>query len=71
MGRDKRLYRFLQDTRYGRKVLAESVNIPEIAEAVTAYIALRLVKRERAHWLIAAPRSAKRAGRRAVRGGGA
>ena len=30
MGRDKRIYRFLQDTRYGRKVLAESVNIPEI-----------------------------------------
>jgi hypothetical protein len=48
MGRDKRLYRFLQDTRYGRKVLAESVNIPEITEAVTAYVALRLVDRERA-----------------------
>src|SRR2546423_7240363 len=25
MGRDKRIYRFLQDTRYGRKVLAETV----------------------------------------------
>jgi hypothetical protein len=48
MGRDKRIYRFLQDTRYGRKVLAESVNIPEIADAVTAYIAQRLVERERA-----------------------
>jgi hypothetical protein len=24
MGRDKRIYRFLQDTRYGRRVLAES-----------------------------------------------
>src|SRR5215475_10545969 len=33
MGRDKRIYRFLQDTRYGRKVLAENVNIPEITEA--------------------------------------
>ena len=31
MGRDKRIYRFLQDTRYGRKVLAENVSIPEIA----------------------------------------
>jgi hypothetical protein len=48
MGRDKRIYRFLQDTRYGRKVLAESVSIPEIVEAVTAYIAQRLVERERA-----------------------
>src|SRR4030095_353051 len=37
MGRDKRVYRFLQDTRYGRKVLAESVNIPDVAEAVTKY----------------------------------
>src|SRR5882672_10102484 len=29
MGRDKRLYRFVQDTRYGRKVLAETVNVGE------------------------------------------
>ena len=48
MGRDKRIYRFLQDTRYGRKVLAESVSIPEIAEAVTKYVAQRLIERERA-----------------------
>src|SRR3954471_10890483 len=27
MGRDKREYRFVQDTRYGRKILAESVDI--------------------------------------------
>src|SRR6188474_385389 len=47
MGRDKRIYRFLQDTRYGRKVLAENVNIPEITEAVTKYIAQRLIERER------------------------
>jgi len=47
MGRDKRIYRFLQDTRYGRKVLAESVNIPDVAEAVTKYIAQRLIERER------------------------
>jgi hypothetical protein len=46
MGRDKRIYRFLQDTRYGRKVLAESVNIPDVAEAVTKYIAQRLIERE-------------------------
>ena len=48
MGRDKRIYRFLQDTRYGRKVLAESGGIPEIAEAVTRYVAQRLIERERA-----------------------
>src|SRR5260370_38656027 len=34
MGRDKRVYRFLQDTRYASKVLAESGSIPEIVEAV-------------------------------------
>ena len=48
MGRDKRVYRFLQDTRYGRKVLAESVNVPEIIDTVTKYLALRLIERERA-----------------------
>lgn len=48
MGRDKRLYRFLQDTRYGRKILAESFAIGEIVEAVTKYVARRLVERERA-----------------------
>ena len=41
MGRDKRIYRFVQDTRYGRKVLAESVSIPEMVEAVTKYVAQR------------------------------
>src|ERR1700751_1350110 len=39
MGRDKRVYRLVQDTRYGRKVLAESANIPEIVQAVTKYLA--------------------------------
>src|SRR5882757_7634538 len=48
MARDKRVYRFVQDTRYGRKVLAESPNISEIAEAVTKYLAQRLIDRERA-----------------------
>lgn len=47
MGRDKRIYRFLQDTRYGRKVLAESVHVPEIVDAVTKYLAQRLIERER------------------------
>src|SRR4051812_9099757 len=48
MGRDKRHYRFVQDTRYGRKVLAESSEIPEIVESITHYVASRLIERERA-----------------------
>ncbi len=48
MGRDKRQYRFVQDTRYGRAVLVESYEVPEIAHAVTRYVARRLVERERA-----------------------
>ena len=48
MGRDKRQYRFVQDTRYGRAVLAESYDLPEIKRAVTRYVARRLVERERA-----------------------
>src|SRR5581483_12331045 len=48
MGRDKRQYRFVQDTRYGRAVLAESYEVPAIVAAVTRYVARRLVERERA-----------------------
>jgi len=48
MGRDKRQYRFVQDTRYGRAVLAESYEVPELTQAVTRYVARRLVERERA-----------------------
>jgi len=55
MGRDKRIYRFLQDTRYGRKVLAESVSIPDVAAAVTKYVAQRIIERERALAETAAP----------------
>ena len=48
MGRDKRLYRLLHDTRLGRRVLAESYEIPDMVRAVTSYVARRLVERERA-----------------------
>ncbi len=48
MGRDKRMYRFVQDTSYGRRVLAESFEIDEIVDAATKYVARRLVERERA-----------------------
>jgi len=48
MGRDRKVYRFLQDTRHGRVTLAESDRIEGIVEAVTAYIARRLLEREKA-----------------------
>jgi len=48
MGHDKRQYRFVQDTRYGRAVLAESYEVPALVEAITRYVAGRLVERERA-----------------------
>ncbi len=48
MGRDKRTYRFVQDTRYGRKVLHETTDIPAMAKAITRYVAARMIERERA-----------------------
>src|SRR5580704_16774270 len=48
MGRDKRGYRFLHDSRMGRHVLAESHEIPDIVAAATTYVARRLVERQRA-----------------------
>jgi hypothetical protein len=48
MGRDKRIYRLVQDTRFGRKILAESHDVPAIVDAVTDYIARRMVEREQA-----------------------
>jgi len=48
MGRDKRMYRFVQDTRYGRTTIAESYEIPALVRAITRYVASRLVERERA-----------------------
>jgi hypothetical protein len=46
MGRDKRIYRFVQDTRFGRRVLGESADVAEVAALVTKYVARRLVERE-------------------------
>jgi hypothetical protein len=53
MGRDKRIYRFVQDTRFGRIVLAESHEVPAIVDAVTDYVARRMIERE--HALVATP----------------
>lgn len=48
MGRDKRVYRFVQDTRYGRIVLAESHQPAVIVDAITSYVARRLIERDHA-----------------------
>jgi len=48
MGRDKRIYRLVQDTRFGRAVLAESHDVPVIVDAVTDYVARRIIEREHA-----------------------
>jgi hypothetical protein len=48
MSRDRRTYRFLLDTRFGRKLLSESEDPGVIAEAATAYLGRRLIERERA-----------------------
>src|SRR6476619_8011238 len=53
MGRDKRMYRFVQDTRFGRIVLAESHDTAVIVEAVTDYVARRMIERE--HAMVATP----------------
>lgn len=46
--RDRRTYRFLVDTRHGRRVLAASEDVDTIRRAVTDYVARRLVEREKA-----------------------
>jgi hypothetical protein len=48
MGRDKRIYRFVQDTRFGRTVIAESHDVEAIVGAVTDYVARRMIEREHA-----------------------
>jgi hypothetical protein len=55
IGRDRRLYRFLKDTRLGRTVILETASIDDMADCITNYIAERVIERERAiegDWLI-------------------
>ncbi|QDZ02090.1 hypothetical protein FQ775_17830 [Nitratireductor mangrovi] len=49
MGRDRRTFRFVRDTRLGRTVLAESTDMRPVADQVTRYIAERMIERQR--WL--------------------
>ncbi|MBT9288956.1 hypothetical protein KL771_05820 [Hyphomicrobiaceae bacterium 22] len=56
LARDRRTYRFVKDTRLGRVVLRETPVLDRMADAVTDYIAERLIERERAFeadWLLA------------------
>ena len=48
MGRDRRTYRFLQDTRHGRMELAQSERLDTILDAIADYMARRLIEREKA-----------------------
>lgn len=48
MAHDKRTYRFVQETRNGRVTLWESDRLEPIVDAMTDYVARRLVEREAA-----------------------
>ena len=59
MAHDKRTYRFYQDTRHGRMLIAENQSADTIVAAVADYVARRLVERERAlttDWRVARSR---------------
>jgi len=58
MGRDKRTYRFLRDSRLGRTIIAESSDPDTVAGDVTRYVAERVVEKERALAADSAERSA-------------
>jgi hypothetical protein len=55
LGRDRRTYRFLKDTRLGRTVILETESLDDMADCITDYVAERVIERERAlegDWLI-------------------
>lgn len=47
MGPDRRVYRVVRDTRLGRIILGESVDVQAAADAVGRYVAERVIERER------------------------
>jgi hypothetical protein len=68
MGRDRRTYRFLKDTRLGRTIIVESTDRDELADTITHYVAERIIERERSlegDWLIKRITRDERADRRA------
>ena len=48
MGRDARMYCLLQDSRHGRVRIAESDDLDTMVDAVTDYVARRLLERDKA-----------------------
>ena len=48
MGRDRRTYRFLRETRLGRVTLAEATESRVMVDRVTDYVAERIVERDKA-----------------------
>ena len=48
IGRDRRVYRFLKDTRLGRTVILETASLDDMADCITNYVAERVIERERA-----------------------
>ncbi len=48
MGRDRRTYRFVKDTRLGRTVILETTDLDDMADCITQYVAERIIERERA-----------------------
>jgi hypothetical protein len=48
IGRDRRTYRFVKDTRLGRVVIGETADLGGMADLVTDYIAERVIERDRA-----------------------
>ena len=48
MDRDRRGYCFMQDTRHGRIKLAQTDKVEDMVDAVTNYVAHRLIEREKA-----------------------
>ncbi len=48
MGRDRRTYRFLKDSRIGRTIILESADVSDMADCITDYVAERIIERERA-----------------------
>ncbi len=47
MGRDRRIYRFLKDTKAGRTLLAETGDLNAVADVISNYVAERVLERER------------------------
>jgi hypothetical protein len=47
MGHDRRVFRFVRDTRLGRVIMSDTSDIAATADAVSRYIAERVIERER------------------------